>query len=98
MRELGLAFLRGAGVRGLANVEFKRDERDGRLKLIECNYRFTAPNEQFRRAGMDLALFVVQPAGRPPGTARRRLPRRRAGCGIRARTSAPSSSCAAAAS
>jgi predicted ATP-grasp superfamily ATP-dependent carboligase len=66
VRALGLAFLRGAGVRGLANVEFKRDERDGRLKLIECNHRFTAPNEQFRRAGMDLALFAYSRlAGRP---------------------------------
>jgi D-aspartate ligase len=42
----------------LANVEFKRDARDGRLKLIECNHRFTAPNEQFRIAGIDIALFT----------------------------------------
>ena len=53
-------------MRGIANVEFKRDERDGRLKLIECNDRFTAANEQFRRAGLDLALFVYSRlAGRP---------------------------------
>ena len=57
-RRLGLAFLRGAGVRGLANVEFKRDERDGRLKLIECNHRFTAPTDQLRIAGVDVALFT----------------------------------------
>jgi D-aspartate ligase len=56
--ELGLRFLRGAGVRGLACVEFKRDARDGRLKLIECNHRFTAANEQLRACGMDLALFT----------------------------------------
>jgi predicted ATP-grasp superfamily ATP-dependent carboligase len=63
---LGLAFLRGVGLRGLANVEFKRDERDGVLKLIECNHRFTAPNEQLRIAGIDLALLVYNRVlGRP---------------------------------
>jgi predicted ATP-grasp superfamily ATP-dependent carboligase len=64
--KLGLAFLQGAGVRGLANVEFKRDPRDGALKLIECNHRFTAPNELVRIAGLDLGLFVYNKlAGRP---------------------------------
>jgi predicted ATP-grasp superfamily ATP-dependent carboligase len=56
--KLGLEFLQGAGVRGMANVETKRDPRDGQIKLIECNYRFTAPNECMRIAGLDLALFV----------------------------------------
>lgn len=45
-------------MRGLANVEFKRDARDGRLKLIELNHRFTAINELVRLAGLDLALFT----------------------------------------
>ncbi len=56
--ELGLRFFEGAGVRGLANVEFKRDARDGRLKLIECNHRFTAATGLLRAAGADLPLFV----------------------------------------
>ena len=55
---LGLRFFQGIGLRGLANVEFKRDPRDGGLKLIECNHRFTASNELIRIAGIDLALFV----------------------------------------
>lgn len=64
--ELGLAFTQGVGVRGLANVEFKRDARDGALKLIECNHRFTAPNELLRIAGLDLAVFIYSRlAGRP---------------------------------
>ena len=64
--ELGLRFLQASGVRGLANVEFKRDPRDGRLKLIECNHRFTAANEQLRRCGADLALFTYNRIlGRP---------------------------------
>ena len=65
--DLGLRFFRSVGIRGLANVEFKRDLRDGRLKLIECNHRFTAANGQLRAAGMDLALFVYSRlAGEPP--------------------------------
>jgi predicted ATP-grasp superfamily ATP-dependent carboligase len=64
--ELGLRFFQGVGIRGLANVEFKRDARDGRLKLIECNHRFTAANGQLRAAGMDLALYAYcRLAGRP---------------------------------
>lgn len=39
--EEGLRFLRGIGLRGLFHVEFKRDPRDGLLKLLECNHRFT---------------------------------------------------------
>jgi D-aspartate ligase len=58
--EMGLRLLRAADFRGLANVEFKRDARDGSLKLIECNVRFTAVNELITRSGMDLANFVYR--------------------------------------
>jgi D-aspartate ligase len=64
--ELGLRFFQAIGLRGLGNVEFKRDARDGQLKLIECNPRFTMSNELIRAAGMDLALFSYNRAlGRP---------------------------------
>jgi D-aspartate ligase len=56
--EVGLAFLRGAGVRGLASVEFKRDERDENLKLIECNHRLDGATELARAGGVDLARLV----------------------------------------
>ena len=56
--ELGLRFFEGVDLRGLGNVEFKRDARDGRLKLIECNHRFTAATGLLRQAGADLPLFV----------------------------------------
>ncbi len=56
--EMGLRFLTGINFRGLANVEFKRDVRDGRLKLVECNARFTAPQELFVRCGLDTASLV----------------------------------------
>jgi predicted ATP-grasp superfamily ATP-dependent carboligase len=58
--EMGLRLLREANFRGLANVEFKRDARDGSLKLIECNVRFTAVNELITRSGLDLANFVYR--------------------------------------
>lgn len=54
----GLRFCQEIGLRGLANVEFKRDARDGSLKLIECNHRFTALNEVVRVAGLDLAVLT----------------------------------------
>lgn len=48
------------GLRGLANVEFKLDPRDGVLKLIECNARITAANILLDRCGYDLAYFLYQ--------------------------------------
>jgi D-aspartate ligase len=55
---LGLQFARHAGLRGIVNIEFKQDVRDGRFKLIECNPRFTAANAQVCAAGLDLALIA----------------------------------------
>jgi len=63
---VGAAFFAAVGVRGLANVEFKRDPRDESLRLIECNHRFTASNELVRIAGVDLAwLAYARLAGAP---------------------------------
>lgn len=56
--ELGLKFFRGINFRGLGNVEFKRDLRDGQLKIIECNPRFTAAHELLVRCGMDTSLIL----------------------------------------
>lgn len=56
--ELGLRFFEGIGLRGVGNVEFKRDSRDGRWKLIECNHRFTAATEQVRLSGIDIPLLA----------------------------------------
>ena len=64
--ELGSRLFKHVGLRGLANVEFKRDVRDGQLKLIECNARFTASDCLVARSGMDLAAFVYNRlTGRP---------------------------------
>jgi predicted ATP-grasp superfamily ATP-dependent carboligase len=63
---MGLRFLRGAGLRGFGNVEFKRDARDGHLKLIECNARFTRLHEMLEVCGLDVTLLVYNRlAGRP---------------------------------
>lgn len=55
---VGLQFCRGVGIVGMATPEFKRDSRDGRLKLIECNHRFTMSNELARRVGVNMALLA----------------------------------------
>ena len=45
-------------MRGLACVEFKRDARDGQLKIIEVNHRFTLGHEIVRHAGVDYAMLA----------------------------------------
>jgi predicted ATP-grasp superfamily ATP-dependent carboligase len=64
--ELGNRLFAHVGLRGLANVEFKQDPRDGRYKLIECNARFTASNCLVSASGVKLAEFVYNRlVGRP---------------------------------
>jgi D-aspartate ligase len=58
VKELSLKLFRRVGLKGVANVEFKRDFRDGKLKLIECNARFTAANCLLVKSGIDLPSFV----------------------------------------
>lgn len=60
LREPALALFRHVGLQGVANVEFKLDPRDGVLRLIECNARFTASNELLVRAGFDMARWVYR--------------------------------------
>ena len=62
----GLRFFQAVGLRGLGNIEFKRDVRDGRLILIECNPRFTLSNELARMAGVDLVLLSYNRALQRP--------------------------------
>jgi D-aspartate ligase len=58
--EMGKRFFCGIGFRGLGNIEFKRDPRDGQLKLIEVNARFTAVQELLVRAQMDIAWIIYR--------------------------------------
>ena len=56
--ELGSRFCKQVGIQGIAIVEFKLDQRDGRFKLIECNSRFPLAIEILCRAGIDLPLLA----------------------------------------
>jgi len=56
--EIGLRFFQGVGLRGVGNVEFKLDPKDGKYKLIECNPRFTMAHELIEGCGLPMALFV----------------------------------------
>ena len=58
VRDLGLRFFQNIGLRGLGNVEFKLDRRDGQLKLIECNARFTEGTCLAHASGCDMGLLV----------------------------------------
>jgi predicted ATP-grasp superfamily ATP-dependent carboligase len=54
----GRKLLDGINFQGYANVELKKDQTDGQLKVIEVNTRFTAPHALMVRSGMPLDLFV----------------------------------------
>jgi D-aspartate ligase len=56
--ELGSKFFQGIEFRGMGNIEFKRDTRDGKLKVIEVNARFVAAQELLVRCGMPIDLIV----------------------------------------
>lgn len=61
------AFLSAAGFRGIAGTEFKLDERDGKLKMIEVNPRPTLWFALSHAAGKRIALSAFNElAGRPP--------------------------------
>lgn len=55
---LGLRLLTYMDVRGIGNVEFKRDPRDGKLKVMEINARFTAATPLVASSGYDFAPLV----------------------------------------
>ncbi len=57
---LGKRFLEAIGYRGVGSAEFKRDPRDGKLKLIELNPRFWQQNALAARCGVDFALAQYQ--------------------------------------
>jgi predicted ATP-grasp superfamily ATP-dependent carboligase len=64
--EAGLRLFRSVGLRGLGNIEFKRDPRDGRLQLIEVNARFTNGNAAVMLSGIDLALLTYAQLAKLP--------------------------------
>jgi D-aspartate ligase len=57
---LGRRFLEAIGYRGVGSAEFKRDERDGKLKLIELNPRYWQQNALASRCDVDFPLAQYQ--------------------------------------
>lgn len=57
-RAMGQRFFQGVGFRGMGHIEFKRDPRDGKLKVIECNPRLSAAQEIVSKSGLDMAFIV----------------------------------------
>jgi predicted ATP-grasp superfamily ATP-dependent carboligase len=70
------ALLASIAYAGLVEIEFKRDRRDGRLKLLDVNPRPWSWFGLCRAAGIDLGAMMwalasggtVQPASARPGT------------------------------
>lgn len=63
---LGQRLFARVGLRGFGNVEFKRDPRDGKLKIIEVNSRFTAAQELLLRSGAAVdAIVYCHVTGQP---------------------------------
>lgn len=56
--ELGVRLLRGIGFRGIAGVEFKKDEQSGTFKLIEINGRSWAWNYLSTFCGLNFAYIA----------------------------------------
>ena len=66
-----LAVLGALGHRGIAQTEFRLDERDGRLKLMEVNPRLWQWHSLAAACGVDIpAIAYADALGRPPQPAR----------------------------
>jgi hypothetical protein len=59
-------FLRSIAYRGLCEIELKRDSRDGKLKMIEANPRYSITADAAPYAGVDLGwLHYLDLIGAP---------------------------------
>jgi len=58
LEEISLKLLSGARYRGLGGVEFKKDSRDERYKLIEFNARFGLWDSLAGRCGIDIPYIA----------------------------------------
>jgi predicted ATP-grasp superfamily ATP-dependent carboligase len=64
--ELGLKLLNGLNYRGLANIEFKKDPRDGQFKLMEINVRGSSHVGLAVDSGVDFPTIAYKDALREP--------------------------------
>ncbi|MEM7458273.1 MAG: hypothetical protein AAF331_02310 [Pseudomonadota bacterium] len=58
--EMGQKLFDGVDWQGIGNVEFKRDTRDGQLKIIEVNARFTAAHRLVTAAGAPIDEIIYR--------------------------------------
>ncbi len=66
VEHIAARFLRGIGYTGLVEIEFKRDPRDGRYKMLDVNPRTWAWHSLSRRAGIDFPYLAwLQASGEP---------------------------------
>ncbi len=56
--DMGRKLFEGIDWHGIANVEFKRDTRDGQLKIIEVNARFTAAHRLVTKSGAPIDEII----------------------------------------
>jgi predicted ATP-grasp superfamily ATP-dependent carboligase len=56
LQQVGERLFRDLDYRGVGSAEFKRDERDGRLRLIEINPRYWQQNALADRCGLNFPL------------------------------------------
>lgn len=67
--EMGQRLFDGIDWQGIANVEFKRDTRDGQLKIIEVNARFTGGHPLVTAAGAPIdEIIYCHLTGQPEPT------------------------------
>ena len=57
LRELGLKFFKDINYRGIGSIEFKKDECDGKLKMIELNPRLWQQNIQATTCSINFPLI-----------------------------------------
>ncbi len=69
--EAGLRLLRELGYHGVSQVEFKRDRRDGKYRLMEINGRHWMWHSLASACGVNLSLNAYQDAIGDPYVARR---------------------------
>lgn len=67
LRRLGSIFFNEINYRGVGSAEFKLDERDGKLKLIELNPRYWQQNSLATACGMNFPLVdYLEVTGQDP--------------------------------
>jgi len=74
--ELGHRLLQELGYRGVSSVEFKRDPRDGRFKLMELNVRATLLMTLAADSGVNLPWLMYRDMCGEPPPSRPLTPRR----------------------